>query len=151
MAAKGLLQNSAVWNNKYLTSHAVSEGQESGSSLAGWLWLGFSYEVTSQLMKWRQVTVWRDRTLCFQAQAVSPWWREPSVPHHVAMPSGPSRSGSPDDGSHSLLTQNPQSDRPSFLPYSVHWKRVLNSSPHWRWEELSSTPWYQGLPWWLRG
>lgn len=43
-----LFPNVAAADNKNVLSHTISEGQESGSSLAGWLWLSISQRLHHQ-------------------------------------------------------------------------------------------------------
>lgn len=47
---KKLLQNSVIWNVKYLTSNTVSEYQETRSVLPGWFWPKITHEAVLKCM-----------------------------------------------------------------------------------------------------
>lgn len=78
-------------NNKYLLCHAVSESQESRSSLAGSLWLRASWEVASKilgagLLSCQPGMGWRN---CFQAHSCAHQQTSRSLPwgaHHRLPP-----------------------------------------------------------------
>lgn len=74
-------------NNKHSLLHKVSEGQKSGSSLAGWFWLGISHEVSVELLagaavSWRLVWGWK---IHFKRAQSHGCWQKSSVHPRMAV------------------------------------------------------------------